>query len=108
MRNQPGPGAYVSINEKHKTGFANTFQNLSYTMRGKYTDPLSRHGNELGPGHYPIDAPISARGSYYNTKYPSSGCGKLDQDIRFAPEKVETPGPGKCTIFLKQIMETKR
>ena len=77
-------------------------------MRAKYIDPLSRHGNELGPGHYPVDAPISARGSYYNTKYPSSGCAKLDKDTRFAAEKVETPGPGKCTFFLKQTMGMKK
>ena len=64
-------------------------------MRGKYTDPLSRHGNvkfvnikELGPGQYPIDAPISARGTYFNTKYPSSGAAKIDRDIRFGAEKV--------------------
>ena len=77
-------------------------------MRGKYTDPLSRHGNELGPGQYPIDAPISARGSYYNTKYPSSGCAKLDKDVRFAAEKVETPGPGKCKFIVTKTMEMRK
>ena len=59
-------------------------------MRGKYEDPLTQHGNvfyfickELGPGQYPIQDPISARGSYYNTKYKNSFCQKVGNDSRF-------------------------
>jgi hypothetical protein len=32
----PGPGNYISQNEKHKTGFGSGFQNVSYSIRGKF------------------------------------------------------------------------
>lgn len=57
---------------------------------------------ELGPGQYPIQAPISARGTYYNSKYASSGCPKIGQDERFTVIKAEAPGPGKCkSLFIQ-------
>lgn len=59
------------------------FENVQFSMRGKYEDPLSKHGNELGPGQYPSHGEINKTGSFFNSKYNSSACGKIAKTDRF-------------------------
>lgn len=96
----PGPGTYNHTRLKDIDRYA-TF---SYSMGSKIEDPMSRHQNSLGPGHYDLIPSITPNGSYFVSKYPNSGCSIVGKAKRKSLNDPSiTPGPGKCTFNFMKI-----
>lgn len=73
----PGPGKY-----SYQTD-GRAFRNVSFSMRSKLDDPMSKHQNLLGPGQYSTIPSLTKDGKYYLAKYESSGCPKIGNSKRF-------------------------
>ena len=52
---------------------------------------------QLGPGQYHNTPALNSTGSYFNSKYRGSMCGKIGRQARFDDERHFAPGPGKYT-----------
>jgi hypothetical protein len=50
---------------------------------------------QLGPGQYHCIPALSSTGTYFNSKYKGSGCGRIGKASRFEDERTLPPGPGK-------------
>ncbi len=59
------------------------------------TKPNVSFMQQLGPGQYHCISALSSTGTYFNSGYRGSGCGRIGKASRFEEERTLPPGPGK-------------
>ena len=93
----PGPGAY----REERSLNTSPYKNLSYTLGSRVNDPFERHRNPLGPGQYETIPSMTQTGTYFFSKYSSSGCGKIGRSKRSSlVNNSNVPGPGNCNTAI--------